>query len=105
MPLPAGPRRRRKTRTGALVTAGELVAERRLTLGLTQAELADLAGASLSSVRRLEAGQDTVTLAVLLAVLDALGLALAAGPSPLLSNLADTVVLERGRATPTELDR
>ena len=87
------PRRRLKQRTGALIGAGQLVAERRLALGLTQAELADLAGTGLSSVRRLEAGQDTVTLAVLLAVLEALGLAVAVGARPQLRALPDAVVL------------
>ena len=106
MPGAAGPRRRRKARTGALVTAGQLVAERRVTLGLTQVELADLAGASLSSVRRLEAGEETVALAVLLAVLDALGLAVLVGPLPSLSSLPDAVVLKPGPVgPPAESDR
>ena len=75
--------------------AGQLVTDRRLTLGLTQAELADLAGVGLSSVRRLERGQDSVTLNILLAVLDALGLALAAAPSPVIQALTDAVILRR----------
>lgn len=101
----AGPRRRDKVRTGALLSAGQLVGERRIALGLTQAELADLAGASLSSVRRLEAGQDTVTLTVLLAVLDALGLAIAVGPLPLLNNVADAVLLKAPPAPPDESEQ
>ena len=106
MSVPGGPRRRRRERTGALISVGQLIAERRLDLGLTQAELADLAGAGLSSVRRLEAGQDTVTLAVFLAVLDALGLAVAAGQRPLLRALPGAVVLKPGpAAAPKERGR
>lgn len=90
MPVPTGPRRRHKD---DLTGVGRLVAERRLALNLTQAELADLAGVGLSSVRTLEVGADTLTLAVAMAVLDALGLALAAGPKPVLDTVAHAVVL------------
>lgn len=47
---------------------------RRKDLGLTQEDLADLAGCSARFVRALEAGKETVRLDKALAVLDALGL-------------------------------
>jgi y4mF family transcriptional regulator len=90
MSVPSGPRRRRKEN---LTEAGRLVADRRLALGLTQAELADLAGVGVSSVRTLEAGSDTMTLTVAIAVLDALGLAVAVGPRPVLHAVPEAVVL------------
>jgi len=53
---------------------------RRLQLGLTQQQLANLADVSRSSVQSLEAGQTGVTLDVAQAVFRALGLALVATP-------------------------
>ncbi|MCZ2804866.1 helix-turn-helix domain-containing protein [Modestobacter sp. VKM Ac-2983] len=96
MSAPGGPRRRRKDDQ---TEVGQLVADRRLALNLTQAELADLAGVGVSSVRTLESGADTLTLAVALAVLDALGLVLAVGPRPTLDAVPDAVVLRPGTGT------
>lgn len=90
MSVPAGPRRRRKD---DLTDAARLVTDRRLALGLTQAELAELAGVGVSSVRTLEAGSDAMTMTVEIAVLDALGLAMAIGPRPVLLAVPEAVVL------------
>ena len=93
MPVPSGPRRRKRDDA---TEVGQLVTDRRLALGLTQAEIAELAGVGLTSVRTLEAGSDTLTLAVALAVLDALGLAVAIGPRPALDAVPGAVVLRAG---------
>jgi transcriptional regulator with XRE-family HTH domain len=93
MPASSGPRRRTRSRTGELSAVGEVAADRRHALGLTQAELAELAGVGLSSVRAFEAGQPSVTLVVAIAILDALGLAIAVGPRPGLRAVADAVVV------------
>lgn len=53
---------------------------RRKSLGLTQKQLAELAGVSVRFVHDLERGKPTVRLAQLLEVLDALGLRLRLGP-------------------------
>jgi y4mF family transcriptional regulator len=88
-----GPRRRARVTTGALAELGAVVTERRLGLGLTQQDLADLAGVGLSSVRTLEGGRETMTLAVALRICDALGLALAVGPRPALQAIPGTATL------------
>ena len=97
MSVPSGPRRRHKD---DLTDAARLVIDRRLALGLTQAELADLADVGLSSVRTLEAGSDAMTLTVVIAVLNALGLAVAVGPRPVLHAVPEAVVLGPSTATP-----
>jgi len=53
-----------------------VVRARRITLGLTQQDLADMAGVSERFVRFVEQGKPSVQLDSLLAVLDTLGLEL-----------------------------
>ena len=91
------PRRRAVRRSGNLTAAGELVRERRLQLGLTQADLADLSGVGLSSVRALEAGKESVGLSLALDVLAALGLGLGLGPRPALLRAPDVLLLDQAR--------
>jgi transcriptional regulator with XRE-family HTH domain len=55
---------------------GELFAERRVQLRLTQQALADLAGVSRSSVQSLEYGTGSVKLASIVEIADALELRL-----------------------------
>jgi HTH-type transcriptional regulator/antitoxin HipB len=62
---------KRARERGALAA---VVAARRQELGLTQVELADLAGVSARFVHAIEAGRTEVGLDRLLAVLDTLGL-------------------------------
>jgi y4mF family transcriptional regulator len=78
--------------TGPLAPFGSFVAERRRTLGLTQVELADLADVGVSSVRTLEAGQTSPTLAISLRILDALGLTLVSMPNVDARNQAEHTV-------------
>ena len=93
----SSPRRRTDRRTGGLAAAGDLVRDRRLQLGLTQADLADLSGVGLSSVRALEAGKESVGLAIALDVLAALGLGLGLGPRPALLRAPDVLLLDQAR--------
>lgn len=62
----------------AIARIAAQVRERRTSLGLTQTDLADLAGCSSRFVRSLEAGKGTVRVDKLLDVLDVLGLELVA---------------------------
>jgi y4mF family transcriptional regulator len=55
---------------------GAVVRDRRRVLGITQRELADLAGVSTRLVQELEAGKSTVRVDKLSAVATALGLTL-----------------------------
>ena len=72
----SGPRERVRRTDGPLTAFGTSLAQRRRALGLTQLDLADLADVGVSSVRTLEAGHTSPTLAITLRVLDALGLTL-----------------------------
>lgn len=71
----AVPRRRRSTASRTLSDSAlaDDVRERRLTLGLTQQEVADLAGVSRSSLQALETGQTSVRLSAMLATAKVLG--------------------------------
>lgn len=55
---------------------GQQVRGRRRSLGLTQAEVAELAQVAVRTVHAVEAGKSTVRLDALLAVVDAVGLRL-----------------------------
>jgi y4mF family transcriptional regulator len=57
---------------------GKTVAQRRHGLGLSQLDLASLAGVSVRTLSSLERGKATVRLDILVAVLDVLGLELSA---------------------------
>ena len=74
----SGPRKRTKP-PGPLPGLGEAATARRHRLGMTQRDMAELAGVGLSSVHALESGRDTLTLALALKMLNVLGLTLAAG--------------------------
>ncbi len=76
----SAPRRRVRDTLPDLGRFPAYVAEYRRGFGLTQQELADLAGVSVSSVRALESGRATMSLAMAARILDALGLVLVAGP-------------------------
>lgn len=54
----------------------EVIRSRRRELGLTQEQLADLAGISLRSVTLLESGGSSITFQNLLAILSVVGLSL-----------------------------
>ncbi|MFF3225548.1 helix-turn-helix domain-containing protein [Nocardia suismassiliense] len=74
------PRRRSRDEPGPLASFGPFVADRRRTLGLTQIDVADLADVGISSVQKLEAGQTSPSLTIVLRILDALGLTLVCMP-------------------------
>lgn len=69
-----GPRQSRRDIVGPLNDLGKAASARRLALNLTQLQLAELAGVGVSSVRAIEAGADTPSLAVAIKVLRTLGL-------------------------------
>lgn len=58
-------------------TWGAQVRARRRALGLSQQEVAELAGVAVRTVHAVEAGKATLRLDALLAVLDAVGLRMA----------------------------
>ena len=59
---------------GSLAALGMRVKEARLLRNWTQAEIADKAGLSESSIRKVEAGSPHITVGAYLALLDVLGL-------------------------------
>lgn len=72
-----GPRRRRPKRDGSMpeiARIGDVFAERRITLRLTQQSLADLAGVSRSSVQSLERGSGSIKFGSVVEIADILGL-------------------------------
>ncbi|MEV6275890.1 helix-turn-helix domain-containing protein [Nocardia sp. NPDC051832] len=93
------PRRRTRAETGPLADFGAFLIARRHLLGLTQLEVADLADVGVSSVRTLEAGETSPTLAVALRILDALGLSLAGMPQIDARTLTDDAVELRTSGT------
>ena len=74
------PRRRGSVRAMTAPSLAKEIYERRLTLGLTQQEVADLAGIARSSLQALESGRSSSRLASLLAVADVLGCTIALMP-------------------------
>lgn len=58
---------------------GELVTDRRKMLAVTQLELAQMCGISVHALSNLEGGRGNPTVALLLKVLDVLGLKLRIG--------------------------
>ena len=93
MTAKTGPRRRANATPGPMVDLAQAVVDRRLSLGLTQADLADLAGVGVSSVRTLEAGRATLSLGAAATILAALGLAAGVGPRPLLQATPGIAIL------------
>lgn len=72
-----GPRRRKMQRDESMseiARIGEVFAERRITLRLTQQTLADLAGVSRSSVQSLERGSGSIKFGSVIEIADILGL-------------------------------
>lgn len=74
------PRRRETDRAAAAPSVAQEIYERRLALGLTQQEVADLAGLARSSLQALESGRSSSRLGSLLAVADVLGCTVALVP-------------------------
>lgn len=77
-----GPRRSaRRAQDSPPATAGlaQTFVDRRLTLRLTQQNLADLAGVSRYSVQSLERADDSIRVSSVLAIAEVLGLQITAG--------------------------
>jgi transcriptional regulator with XRE-family HTH domain len=74
------PRRRGSERATAAPALAKEIYERRLELGLTQQEVADLAGLARSSLQALESGRASTRLSSLLAVADVLGCTISLTP-------------------------
>jgi transcriptional regulator with XRE-family HTH domain len=78
----AGPRRTKPRRDASmpeLARIGQVFAERRVTLRLTQETLADLAGVSRYSVQSLERGSGSTKIGSVLEIADVLGLRMDVG--------------------------
>jgi transcriptional regulator with XRE-family HTH domain len=72
-----GPRRRKPRRDDSMpeiTRIGDVFAERRITLRLTQQTLADLAGVSRSSIQSLERGSGSIKFGSVVEIADILGL-------------------------------
>lgn len=72
-----GPRRRRVPREEPMpeiARIGDVFAERRIALRLTQQTVADLAGVSRSSVQSLERGSGSIKFGSVIEIADVLGL-------------------------------
>lgn len=95
----ARPRRRSDAPTGPLAQLAVLAADRRRLLGLTQRDAAELAGVGISSIHALEAGSDRLTLAVVLRILEALGVQLWAGADDALRSAPHVVRVGSGAAS------
>lgn len=59
-----------------ITTLGKVIKERRLELGTTQQQIADLAGVSVNTLYQLERGQSNPTIEVLVKVVEVLGMEL-----------------------------
>ncbi len=94
---------------GSLSALGMRLKEARLLRNWTQAEIADKAGLSESSIRKVEAGSPHITVGAYLALLDVLGLptafdrVIAAGDDTLGEALGRNALRKRARA-PRSLD-
>lgn len=89
----SSPRRRGSQEPGPWTDFGRAVADRRRALGLTQRDLADLAGVSSTTVQALEAGRRPARVDSLHRVLRALGWVLVALPVPEARRASGAVLL------------
>lgn len=108
--MTGAPRPRRTRHDEPAGALGPAAARRRHALGLTQRDLALLAGVGERSIQALEAGKLTVRLDIVMKILAPLGLALAALPKSharRLSEAENAVVLsdQQSRTTGTSADR
>ena len=89
---------------GSLAALGSRLKEARLLRNWTQAEIAEKAGLSESSIRKVEAGSPHITVGAYLALLDVLGLptafdrVIAAGDDTLGEALGRNALRKRARA-------
>jgi y4mF family transcriptional regulator len=64
---------------GFTKTIGKAIKERRGTLGITQRELAEIAGVGINTLTKIERGEANPALKTLQSILDALGLEIKIG--------------------------